>query len=64
MILRVDQDGPTVSVRTGEPPETLLVASPDVVVGLAAGAIGIEQAVAAGDFRGDPRVLHAVFDRD
>lgn len=63
MILRIDQDGPSVSVRTGEPPAALLVAPPDVVVGLAAGAIGIEQAVAAGEFRGDPQVLQAVFGR-
>ena len=64
MILRIDQDGPSVSVGTDDRPETVLVASPDVVVGLAAGAISTEQAVAAGGFQGDPRVLRAVFGRD
>lgn len=62
MVLRIDEDGPSVSVRPDGMPETLLVAPPDVVVGLAAGAISIEQAVATGGFQGDLRVLRAVFD--
>lgn len=62
VVLRIDEDGPSASVRPDDMPETLLVAPPDVVVGLAAGAISIEQAVATGGFQGDLRVLHAVFD--
>lgn len=62
MVLRIDEDGPSASIRPDDRPETLLVAPPDVVVGLAAGAISIEQAVATGGFQGDLRVLHAVFD--
>lgn len=61
MVLRIDDEGPSASVRPDDMPETLLIAPPDVVVGLAAGAISIEQAVAAGELRGDPSVLRAVF---
>ncbi|SEP51642.1 hypothetical protein SAMN04489732_116184 [Amycolatopsis saalfeldensis] len=39
----------------------MFTAAPDVVVGLAAGAISVEQAVAAGGFRGDSNVLRTVF---
>ncbi|MFC9897923.1 winged helix-turn-helix transcriptional regulator [Nocardia sp. NPDC127579] len=62
MVVRIDERGPSAFVRSGDMPEALLVASPEIVVGLAAGAIGIEEAVATGGFQGDPRVLHAVFD--
>lgn len=62
LVLRIDENGPSASVRPDDMPETLLVAPPDVVVGLAAGAISIEQVVAMGGFQGDLRVLHAVFD--
>lgn len=61
LILRVDEDGPSAAVPSGDLPETILVADPDVVVGLAAGALGVEEAVAAGELRGDPRVLDVVF---
>lgn len=62
MVLRVDEDGPHVSVRPDDMPETLLVAAPDTVVALAAGAISPRQAEAAGELRGDPNVLRTVFD--
>lgn len=39
----------------------MLTAAPDVVVALAAGTITIEQAVAAGEFRGDVNVLRTAF---
>lgn len=60
MTLRVDEDGPSAFVPEREP-ASVFTAAPDVVVALAAGAIGIEQAVASGEFRGDWNVLRAVF---
>jgi DNA-binding HxlR family transcriptional regulator len=61
MVLRVDEDGPTAFVRPGGEPDTVLAAAPDVIVALAAGGISIEQALAVGEFRGDPDVLRTVF---
>lgn len=61
MVLRVDETGPSACVRTDHDPETVLSAAPVVVVALAAGGISIEQALAAGEFRGDPARLRAVF---
>ncbi|WP_141778482.1 SCP2 sterol-binding domain-containing protein [Nocardioides albertanoniae] len=62
MVLRIDEDGPHVFVRPDDQPETLLIAPPDVVVGFAAGTISPDQAATAGELRGDPDVLRAVFD--
>ncbi|MFE3444327.1 winged helix-turn-helix transcriptional regulator [Nocardia sp. NPDC059180] len=56
MALRVDEDGPTAFVPDRDP-ASVFTAAPDVVVALAAGAISIEQAIAAGEFRGDSNVL-------
>ena len=61
MVLRIDEDGAGTFVRPDDMPETVLVASPDVVVGLAAGAISIEDAIAAGEFRGEASVLRTAF---
>lgn len=61
LVLRVDEDGPSAFVRPGDAPETVLAASPDVVVGLAVGAVTPEQAVVAGELRGDLNVLRAAF---
>lgn len=61
MVLRVDGDGPGVTVRRDPRPDTVLTAEPEVVVGLAAGGLTVDQALAAGDLRGDRRVLDAVF---
>jgi DNA-binding HxlR family transcriptional regulator len=61
MVLRVDEDGPSAFVRPDGAPETVLAAAPDVIVALAAGGISIEQALAVGEFRGDPDVLGTVF---
>jgi hypothetical protein len=60
LVLRVDEDGPSAFVPDREP-ASVFTAAPDVVVALAAGAIGIEEAVATGKFRGDADVLHAAF---
>ncbi|TQM13710.1 winged helix-turn-helix transcriptional regulator [Pseudonocardia kunmingensis] len=61
MVLRIDEDGPSAFVRPDDEPETVLAAAPDVIVALAAGGISIEQALALGEFRGDPDVLRTVF---
>lgn len=61
MVLRIDEHGPSAFVRSENKPETVLIAAPDVVVGLAAGAISIEGAVAVGEFQGDPSVLRTAF---
>jgi DNA-binding HxlR family transcriptional regulator len=60
MALRVDEDGPSAFVPDRDP-ASVFTAAPDVVVALAAGAISIEQAVAAGEFRGDSNVLRTAF---
>jgi hypothetical protein len=52
----VDEDGPSAFVPDRDP-ASVFIASPDVVVALAAGAISVEQALAAGEFRGDPNAL-------
>ncbi|MDO3645858.1 winged helix-turn-helix transcriptional regulator [Nocardia mangyaensis] len=56
MALRVDEDGPSAFVPDRDP-DSVFTAAPDVVIALAAGAINIEQAIAAGEFRGDSNVL-------
>ena len=60
MTLRVDEDGPTAFVPD-RAPASVLTATPEVVVALTAGAISIEQAVAAGEFRGDLNLLRTAF---
>lgn len=60
IVLRIDEAGPSACVRPDDMPETLLVASPEVVVGLAAGEVSVDEAVAAGQLRGDLDVLRAV----
>ncbi|PZF86034.1 winged helix-turn-helix transcriptional regulator [Jiangella anatolica] len=60
MALRVDEDGPSAFVPERDP-ASVFTATPDVVVALAAGAISIEQALAAGEFRGDSNVLRTAF---
>ncbi|TWF95362.1 HxlR family transcriptional regulator [Saccharopolyspora dendranthemae] len=62
MALRVDEDGPSAFVPE-QVPTSVFTAAPDVVVALAAGAISIEQAVAAGEFRGDSNVLRTAFEQ-
>jgi DNA-binding HxlR family transcriptional regulator len=62
MILRIDEDGPTAFVRPDDMPDTVLSAAADVVIGLATGAINVEQVIATGELRGDSTVLRTVFD--
>lgn len=65
MVLRIDEAGPSVTTGEGPTPDAVLVASPEVVVGLAAGGgAGVEEAAATAGFSGDPRVLRSVFGAD
>lgn len=61
MVLRIDDHGPSALLLPDDRPETILVADPDGVVGLAVGAISIERALTIGELTGDPSVLRAVF---
>ncbi|MEW2477967.1 helix-turn-helix domain-containing protein [Mycobacterium sp. NPDC049093] len=60
MTLRIDENGPSAFVPK-ERPGTVLTASPDSVVGLAVGAITVDQALADGAFQGDVKLLHSAF---
>ncbi len=59
--VHVDQTGPQVALDGDRQVETVLRAEPAVVLGLAAGALTVEQAIAAGVVRGDKNQLAAVF---
>ncbi|OLP00437.1 hypothetical protein BVU76_20570 [Mycolicibacterium porcinum] len=63
MALRIDEDGPRANVPQ-ERPAAVLSASPDTVVGLAAGAITVDAALADGDFHGDVQILRSAFPPD
>jgi hypothetical protein len=59
LTLRIDHDGPHVTVEPDSRPDTILAAEPAVVVGLAAGALTMETALSGGTLHGDRRVLEA-----
>jgi DNA-binding HxlR family transcriptional regulator len=61
MTLRIDEDGPHVTAQPDRRPDTILNAEPEVVLGLAAGAITIDQALSVASVQGDRRVLTTVF---
>jgi DNA-binding HxlR family transcriptional regulator len=61
LTVRVDNAGTRVALNSDGRPETVLGADPMVVLGLASGMLTIEQAIAAGDLRGDRKDLDAVF---
>ncbi|MFF7941500.1 winged helix-turn-helix transcriptional regulator [Nocardia gamkensis] len=60
MTVRIDQHGPHVSVQPDRRPDTILQAEPEVVLGLAAGAITIDDALSGASVHGDPRILATV----
>jgi DNA-binding HxlR family transcriptional regulator len=60
MTVRIDADGPAVVVEPERRPGTILTAAPEAVLGLAAGALTTEQALAMASVEGDRRVLDAV----
>lgn len=59
--LRLDRTGPHVTVEPDRRPGTILAAEPEVVLGLAAGAFTLDQALAVANVQGDRRLLAAVF---
>jgi HxlR-like helix-turn-helix len=67
LMVRVDQSGPAVTALA--PPAELLSAmtvlrtEPPVALGLAAGTLTAEQAIAAADLTGDPGPLRQIFTR-
>jgi DNA-binding HxlR family transcriptional regulator len=60
MTLRIDKDGPHVALQPDQRPDTILEAEAAIVLGLAAGAITIDQALSEVSVHGDPRVLTTV----
>lgn len=60
MTLRIDQDGVHLTVQPDIRPDTTLEAEPEIILGLAAGALSIDEALSGGSFHGDRGVLAAV----
>jgi DNA-binding HxlR family transcriptional regulator len=59
--LRLDSAGPHVTIEPDRRPGTILAAEPEVVLGLAAGALTFDQALAVASVQGDRRLLATVF---
>lgn len=59
--LRIDRDGPHVTVEPDQVPDTIFTATPETILGLAAGAIGPDDALVTGKRPGDRRALRAIF---
>jgi DNA-binding HxlR family transcriptional regulator len=59
--LRIDKDGPHVTANPDQRPDTVLTAAPEIVLGLAAGALTLDQALPIVRVQGDPRVLSTAF---
>jgi DNA-binding HxlR family transcriptional regulator len=57
MTLRIDKDGPHVTLQTDLRPDTILEAEPAIVLGLVAGAISYDEALPGVRVHGDTRVL-------
>jgi DNA-binding HxlR family transcriptional regulator len=60
-ILRIDEDGPHVTYEADRRPDTVLTAEPEVVLGLAAGALTVDEALSVASVQGDRRVITRVF---
>ena len=61
IVLRIDEDGPSVGIGDDHQPENILVADADTVVGLVGGALTVDQALDAADYRGDTDTLRRAF---
>ena len=59
--LRIDKDGPTVTAEPDQRPDTVLTAAPEIVLGLAAGALTLDQVLPLARVQGDLGVLGAIF---
>lgn len=61
LTLRIDKDGTHVTTDPDHRPDTTITAEPEVVLGLAAGALTVDQALAVATLEGDRRVLNTAF---
>jgi len=61
VVLHIDRSGPRVDAQPNRLPDTVLTAAPEIVLGLAAGALTIDQAVSAGHLQGDTEILRRAF---
>lgn len=61
IVLRIDGDGPSARIGDEHRSETVLVAEADTVVSLVAGALTVDQALDAGELRGDSDALRRAF---
>jgi DNA-binding HxlR family transcriptional regulator len=59
----VDETGLSITLAGDVRPKTVLRADPAIVLGLAAGMLTVDQAVAAGELHGTKKALNAVFAR-
>ncbi len=64
LTVRTDETGTQVTVDEEGQPETVLRAEPMVVLGLASGVLTDEQAIAAGELRGDKNEFTVLFGAD
>jgi DNA-binding HxlR family transcriptional regulator len=61
IVLRIDEDGPSARIDADLQPGTVLTAEPEIVVGLAAGALSVDHALASGTLLGDADVVRRAF---
>lgn len=61
IVLRIDEDGTSARIGDDHRPETVLAAEADTVVGLVAGTLTVDQALDAGELRGDTGTLRRAF---
>lgn len=61
VVLHLDEAGPRAVAQPDSLPETVFTAAPEIVLGLAAGALTIDQAVSAGRLKGNAEVLRRAF---
>jgi DNA-binding HxlR family transcriptional regulator len=59
MTLRIDKDGPEVTLQPDGRPDTVLKADPDAILGLVAGVLTVDEVLSGASFEGDMRVLTA-----
>jgi len=60
MTLRIDKDGPHVTLQPDRRPDTILEAEPAIVLGLAASVIPIDEELSGAIVHGDARILTTV----
>lgn len=61
IVLRLDDEGPSTAVDGERPPDTVLTAGPEIVVGLASGAVSVDEALSSATLLGDAETLRRTF---